>query len=540
MKRFLDRLRRYAGSPRAVWRSLALLAAARTIRRSPLFDRAWYLRENPDLAARGESPELHYLFCGAAAGQDPGPGFCGAEYLALNPDARASGLNPLLHYERIGRRRGARISFLQPLLADGRADPSWRFPSLEEHQASFPGKIAAIRAKTARGERIRAVFLVTDPAVFPARPLFAALLRDHRFDARIAVFPEAAWSDDGAAEQVRRCEDALAREFPAAAFVRVRPGLDGDDPDVTAGADVVCYPRIYNTCHFRCNPRWSVRRPFLPIYANYGHPCTIFARPVLALANYAYQWRVFLESDNALALYREVSRIGGANGAVVGSLKMDTLAETAARAEAERPRDGRKCVLLAPHHSVAGGSNDILSLSNFLRLADFFADLPARFPDVDFLFRPHPFLFPVLERPNFWGKARCEAWRARFLAHPNARWTDGGDPLRDFAASDAIVQDCASFLADWMFTGKPCCYVLRDEADVGRKFNEIGRQCLEWCNLAFGEAEIAAFVRDVVLGGNDPKKAGREAFRRQFAVNWPHAAETALHVLAESLDDHLK
>ena len=525
---FLDRLRRYASSPGAVLRTLGILAQDRAVRRSPLFDRGWYLRENPDLTASGESPSLHYLAAGAPAGKDPGPGFCGAEYLALHPDARASGLNPLVHYERVGRHRGYRISFLQP---EGPADSAWRFPSFAEHQASFPAKVEAIRVKAARGERVRAVFFVTSAAMFPARHLLDAMRRDTRFDARLAVIPDLrgiAGTDP--LSEMGRCRETLARDYPPEAFLPVDRGADGQWPDILGdfGADIVCHPQPYDLSDVRYNPRWCVGRPVLPVYVNYGYPCTVFALSVLGLSNYAYQWKVFLESESALDSYRGASPVAGCNGTVVGDMKMDALLPE------PRSAGSRKRVLLAPHHSVEGGANDGLALSNFLRHADFFAELPARFPSLDFLFRPHPFLFPVLARPKFWGAAKCDAWRRRFLSHPNATWSDGGDPLRDFAVSDAIVQDCSSFLAEWMFTGKPCCYMLKSESDV-EKFLPVGRDCLRHCAIAFDAPAIESFLRDVVLGERDPIATDREAFRRRIAVNWPHAAEAALAAIRRDL-----
>ena len=527
----LDRIRRYASSPAAAAHTLRLLAQRREVCHSSLFDREWYLRENPELAASGGSPELHYLACGAAAGRDPSPGFCGAEYLALHPDARASGLNPLVHYERSGRKRGYRVSFLQPAAADGRADPDWRFPSLAEHQAAFPAKVAAIRARAARGERVRGVFFVASAAMFPGRALFDAMRRDPRFDARLAVIPDLrgiAGTDPLPA--MERCRTALAAAYPPDTFLPVGRDADGAWPDVLGdfGADIVCHPSPYDLSDFRYNARWCVGRPFLPVYVNYGYPCTAFALPVMGLSNYGCQWRVFLESRESLADYRSVSCVAGTNGVVAGDLKMDDLAAL------PRPSGPRRRVLIAPHHSVEGGANDMLALSNFLRYADLFAELPARFPELDFLFRPHPFLFPVLARPKFWGPAKCDAWRGRFLAHPNASWTTGGDPLADFAASDAIVQDCSSFLAEWMFTGRPCCYLLKSEADFA-KFLPIGRECLSHCTVAYDAAAIEAFLRDVVLGGRDELAEGREAFRRRIAVNWPHAADAALDSIRRDL-----
>lgn len=530
--RLLDRLARYAGSPRRICQTLRTMLQARAISRSPLFDRAWYLRQNPDIAKSGESPELHYLFAGAAAGKDPGPDFCGAEYLELNPGAAATGLNPLVHYERIGRGAGLRMSRLQPLLDNGSAAPDWRFPALDAHQASLADTAAAIRARVAAGAKVKSLFLVASATMFPARPLLDAMRRSPRHDARIAVVPDLRGIASGNPQDaMRRAEAELARTYPADAFVHVSRGAAGlwSDPIADFGADVVCYPSPYDLSFWRCNPRRSVGDAFLPIYANYGYPCTSFAAPVMGLANYAYMWKVFLESAAAQELYRSVSPIDGANGEVVGSIKMDALPPPASRA------GERKCVLIAPHHSVADGANDLMALSNFTRLADFLADLPGIIPGADFIFRPHPFLFPVLERPSLWGRDRCDRWRKRFLAHPNARWTDGGDPLQDFAAADAIVQDCSSFLADWSFTGKPCCYILGDLKEAAAKFNAIGLRCLEGCRVATDAAGIEAFIRGVVMAGDDPEAKVRECVRTELAVNWPHAADAALAAIERDL-----
>lgn len=68
------------------------------IRRSPLFDGAWYLREYPDVVATGLSPALHYLRHGAKERRNPGPHFDTRAYLQDHPDL-PRGTNPLLHYQ---------------------------------------------------------------------------------------------------------------------------------------------------------------------------------------------------------------------------------------------------------------------------------------------------------------------------------------------------------------------------------------------------------------------------------------------------------
>lgn len=76
------------------WRHGAAAVAA--VRGSPHFDADWYLAVNPDVAAAGLDPALHYLAAGAAEARAPGPGFSTAAWYARHPEARRKGVNPLL------------------------------------------------------------------------------------------------------------------------------------------------------------------------------------------------------------------------------------------------------------------------------------------------------------------------------------------------------------------------------------------------------------------------------------------------------------
>jgi GT2 family glycosyltransferase/glycosyltransferase involved in cell wall biosynthesis len=94
-----------------VWRRLLQVQGASRLRirrdlrrlsRSPLFDAEFYLQRNPDLAAAGADPALHYLTLGGREGRDPSAWFSSTGYLEANPDVAASPVNPLVHYLRAG------------------------------------------------------------------------------------------------------------------------------------------------------------------------------------------------------------------------------------------------------------------------------------------------------------------------------------------------------------------------------------------------------------------------------------------------------
>jgi glycosyltransferase involved in cell wall biosynthesis len=71
-----------------------------------LFDGAWYLRQNPDVASSGINPLVHFILHGAEEGRDPHPLFDVSWYVDQYPDVRVSGRNALAHYLLFGTIEG--------------------------------------------------------------------------------------------------------------------------------------------------------------------------------------------------------------------------------------------------------------------------------------------------------------------------------------------------------------------------------------------------------------------------------------------------
>lgn len=101
---------RIAGLIRRLRAESGLRAEMRLVSASGLFDAAWYLRQNPDVARNGMPPVRHFVLFGGAEGRAPGPDFDVAWYLATYPDVARSGMNPLVHYLKFGQGEGRRPS----------------------------------------------------------------------------------------------------------------------------------------------------------------------------------------------------------------------------------------------------------------------------------------------------------------------------------------------------------------------------------------------------------------------------------------------
>ncbi|MFH2125620.1 MAG: glycosyltransferase [Pseudomonadota bacterium] len=98
--------RMMADAASAAWRSL--LTDESEDGSLPLFDQAYYLERNPDVAASGQDPLMHYLVRGAWEGRNPHPLFHSRFYLSRYADVARSGASPLTHWLLHGQGEGRR------------------------------------------------------------------------------------------------------------------------------------------------------------------------------------------------------------------------------------------------------------------------------------------------------------------------------------------------------------------------------------------------------------------------------------------------
>ena len=194
-------------------------------------------------------------------------------------------------------------------------------------------------------------------------------------------------------------------------------------------------------------------------------------------------------------------------------------------------------IMIAPHHSVEGGFNDALGLSNFYNYSELFLKLPKMYPQINFIFRPHPALFMLLSQKKYWGEEKVNEYLNKIKSNPNVEYSTKGDYFIDFANSDGIIQDCGSYLVEYFYTLKPHCYMLKSEKDIDEKFTKLGKQCLENFYIAYEEKAITDFIDDVILKGKDSKKEQRERFAKEVVMhNYQNASETIIEYIKKEME----
>lgn len=407
--------------------------------------------------------------------------------------------------------------------------------TLPEVRARYAAHEAECRAKLVRGERLKVAFLVCDASMFSGESVYRAMLGDARFEPFIAVAPRVSRGEDFMRETMDKTIRSLAARYGAEAVVALCGQDSGQAREVDA--DVVFSTVIYED---QSMPQYTVeamsRRSLVAVlYYGYGGLFVSNEKKTPFLPNIVFAWRYFVSNEATRSMSVSRNPLLAGNAVVSGYCKMDRLA--AEMDKAVRTPGSRKKILVCPHHTIDAADEGALALSTFLANADALLGLPDEFPEVDFVFRPHPLLFVRLATPKWWGPERTAEYRAKLEAHPNVEFQQGGDYFATFAESDAMIHDCGSFLAEYFYTGRPQCFMLREGGATERQLLPFSRRLMDYVYKARGGGEISAFVRDVVAGGRDPLAEGRAAFAAsEVCVNHPGATGRVVDAVVRGIE----
>lgn len=399
----------------------------------------------------------------------------------------------------------------------------------------YDATLATLKQKIAHGQKIRVIFLVNISSMFSAENVMNLLQKDNLFAVELYVIPDIRFGDEKMSEMINATYNELKKKYD---FAKMAVEFDEQGQickwnNVVEGADIVFYPSPYDLSYSLYNPYYAAQNGILSVQLDYGFYRSKYDRFIYQLDNYNNFWRTYIETELNYDEYAEYGRCNASNAVVTGYAKMDKLVQYKQK---RYGKNRRKTIMIAPHHSVDGGTNSSLSLSNFVRYADLFLELPQRYPNIDFIFRPHPMLFTILSWDRHWGKEKVQEYIAKMKLHPNVIYSDGGDYLEQFVQSDGIIQDCGSYLVEYLYTKKPACYMLKTPEDIDAKFAELGKRCLEQYYIAYNEQDIIDYIDNVIIGGDDPKKLSRKKFAEEVVMlNYPHASEKIVAEIKKEL-----
>lgn len=277
--------------------------------------------------------------------------------------------------------------------------------------------------------------------------------------------------------------------------------------------------------------RYATQKQILILYASYGMETTLWNKTdVITIPALNLCWKIFANTKIGLKEYKTTTINHGENVILTGYIKMDSLAKI------KQAPPQRKSIIIAPHHTLDSAYNANLQLSNFFKYADFFLELYKKYPQIDFIFRPHPMLVIALADDKYWGKQKLNDYLSKLKTFSNVFYQEGGEYFDTFIHSSAIIHDCGSFISEYLYTDNPCLYMLKDSATNDNNLSTLGKECIKHYYHGFNEADIIDFIESVVILGNDTKKQERVKFAKEVVrVNYPNVADNILNAIKSEL-----
>lgn len=167
-----------------------------------------------------------------------------------------------------------------------------------------------------------------------------------------------------------------------------------------------------------------------------------------------------------------------------------------------------KRIIWAPHHSIK--QIDTLDYSTFLDVADVMIDLCRKYNGkIQFAFKPHPVLKKKLYSIADWGKERTDTYYRQWQDMPNSIIIEN-DYVDLFLTSDAMIHDCSSFMAEYLYVNKPVMYL--SKPNHLSCANEFGRLCYDLHYHGYSKDDIIDFIENIVIKNSDSLLSQRSEF----------------------------
>ncbi len=398
-----------------------------------------------------------------------------------------------------------------------------RWEQIQKQAENLPAHFREIIERKRKSEDpvIHFAAYVANDAMYGMHDVFCLMQkRPERWDPKVVIIPDVSRGILHQEQTYRRTRDFFVKLYGADAV------LDGWDIqmdryiDFTDRFDIIYFADPYDAMAPEVHSiRHASAKNVLPVYVNYGYDIgfyTMYAR--LKGPELNFVWKYFTETVYSQADCETLQIIRGKNVVLTGYAKMDAYSGFPPKKEGLR-----KKILITAHHLINFRE---LPLSCFMLYYKLIPELPELFPNVDFVFRPHPLLFARMINEKIWtaDQVRCYLDEIR---KAGIEYSDGGEYLSLFAECDAIVNDCGSFTLEWLFTGRPGCFVFNEELKEEHLTTQM-KEAVKRYRIARSSEDIIGFITDVADGVYPFRHEMDGWVRENIAVNYPHAAKKIL------------
>lgn len=404
---------------------------------------------------------------------------------------------------------------------------------LHEHRSNQQRLVNEIRG---RGYA-NVVFIVSSLSMWQLQGLYDLLATNKHYNVHVIYVPFRTFSEQSDAEEWEKCKNYfLSMDIDIVNYGNIS---NGENCFVNLySPDVIFYPQFYPGLYPACIDIQSfydrliciVPYGYYTIEPKYGHDCE---------GNH-FAWRQYLSCPSQVRYYQSAFPECGDNAYSIGFPRADcyrtSVEKDPWKGQSDSVNGGKrkKRIIWAPHFTIQS-SDSFLHRSSFLLVAEIMNEMAEKYKDdVQFVFKPHPRLLTELYKCSEWGKSRADCYYKLWEERTNTQ-TETGEFVDLFKTSDAMIHDCGSFTAEYLFLNKPVLFLTEDPERLKEQehMTELGRKAIDahYTGCSFGK--IDEFIRMVVDSSEDRKVEDRKAFLDDFLQ--PLQYKSAVELMYEDL-----
>ena len=355
--------------------------------------------------------------------------------------------------------------------------------------------------------KVKVAFFLIHESVWKYDVLFDLMLKHPRFEPQIFVCPAVNFGMENMLFEMNKSFEAFKKKgFNP---IKTYNEATGEYLDVKKAfsPDIVFYTNPYEGLQ---DYRYYIKQfsNTLTCYVPYAIMTTNYD----AFYNLNFHnlvWRIFSETPihKNIAFHKQLNK--GKNNIVTGYPGFDPLLinKTPNENVWKNKNSTLKKVIWAPHHSM----NELNKVSNFLEYFDVFLELAVIYKDkLQIVFKPHPLLKVKLENDPDWGNEKTDEYYNKWVNLENGQF-ENSEYVDLFLTSDALIHDCGSFMAEYLITGKPALFMVRNEW-VMNEWSEFGEKAVAAHYQSRNKEQLIDFIENVLLNRNDWMKEDRNNF----------------------------
>lgn len=226
-------------------------------------------------------------------------------------------------------------------------------------------------------------------------------------------------------------------------------------------------------------------------------------------------WLNFAENIVSKQMAEKYADNDGCNVVLSGYPKMDNMYNSDIKDNYWKTNDLKR-IIWAPHYSI--NTEFEINYANFHLYYQNFFDFVKNNKNIEMIMKPHPMLKSRCIQTKTLTEEGYDNYLNKWNNLYNGSCVIDGNYMNLFKTSDGMILDSLSFIAEYLYTKKPICFINKflNKQELLTHFNEFGQIAIQQCYIAQNWQDIEKFVNEVVIGGNDYMKPAREEFYDKY------------------------